>query len=73
MLKSQNMKNHLKDYLLIIDTYSHEISLMKNNGDSVNITPKRAMEWVLEGIQELECKTKAEMISILNNWNIGTK
>lgn len=61
------MKEQARNYLLEIKEEEKRCYLLKSKGE-VEITPKRAIEWVNADIDDLDCRSKKEMLEILNSW-----
>lgn len=69
MLKPEQMKEHAHRYLIEFDEISKQVVLTKDTSKSgVLISTKRAIQWVNAGVEDLECRTKEEMLELLNSW-----
>ena len=67
MLNPERMKEQAPKYQLSIDSYSKEVYLIKSSGD-VQISTKRAIGWVNAGIDDLDRRSKEQMLEILKSW-----
>lgn len=65
MRKPEQMREDAKKYLLAFG--EKEVWLVKGNG-YVEITAKRAIDWVLAGIDDLDCRSEQKMLDLLNEW-----
>lgn len=71
MLNLEQMKQAIKsnDYMLNFVETSKEVYLLKYTGD-IQLTVKRAIQWVEAGISDLDCRTQEEMLQILKSWEV---
>lgn len=67
MLTLEQMKNKLDDYQLAFVEDEKMIYLIKSKGQ-VKLSIERAIEWVNAGIDDLDCRTKNQMLELLNSW-----
>jgi hypothetical protein len=71
MVQKEQMKLEALKYLLSFETWNQTVFLVKKKG-AVKLTYQRALEWVEAGIDDLECRSKEEMIDLLNTWMENT-
>lgn len=72
MRKPEEMREEAKKYMLAFGEDSKEVWLIKRQG-YVGITAKRAIDWVLAGIDDLDCRSEKEMLDLLNQWILEGK
>ena len=65
MKSVEQMKLEAKKYLLSIDDSAGEVYLVKKSG-YVQISAKRAIDWVNAGIDDLDCRSTERLLEILN-------
>ena len=70
MLTLEQMKERVSNYMILFDEDLKEVSITKGSGQTtwVTISTKRAIEWVEAGIDDLDCRSKNEMLELLNSW-----
>lgn len=69
MLKPEQMKEQAPRFLIEFDEISKQVVLTKDTSKSgVLISTKRAIQWVNAGVEDLECRSKEEMLELLNSW-----
>lgn len=68
MLKPEQMKERANEYELYFYESAKEVYISHNGDEYVKIKPQRAKLWVEAGIQDLDCRTKQEMLDLLNSW-----
>ena len=67
MLSTAQMKEQAPNYSLCFIEDSKIVCLIKPKGD-VKLSIERAIEWVNAGIDDLDCRSKEQMLEILNSW-----
>jgi hypothetical protein len=67
MRKPEQMREDARKYMLAFGEDSKEVWLMKGQS-FVTITAKRAIDWVMAGIDDLDCRSEEEMLELLNQW-----
>ena len=67
MLNQEKMKEQVHKYQLCFIEDSKIVCLIKPKGD-VELSIERAIEWVNAGIDDLDCRSKEQMLEILNSW-----
>lgn len=69
MLSNENMRAEAKKYLIEINEEERSIAITKGRHSNwISISVTRAIEWVNAGIEDLEGKSKKQMLEILNGW-----
>lgn len=69
MLSKEKMVQQVSKYQISFDMENKEVFIAKDgNDDWVNLTYKRAIEWVEAGIDDLDCRSQEKMLTILNSW-----
>lgn len=67
MRTPEQMKGDAQKYLLAFDEDDKQVWLVKGNG-YVELRAKRAIDWVLAGINDLDCRSEEKMLEILKRW-----
>jgi len=70
MLNQEKMKEQVHKYQLCFIEDSKIVCLIKPKGD-VKLSIERAIEWVNAGIDDIDCRSKKEMLEMLNTWLEG--
>lgn len=70
MLTQLQMKEQVQNYQICFDTDRKQASIIKGSGQGtwLNISIERAIDWVNAGIDDLDCRTKEEMLTLLKSW-----
>jgi hypothetical protein len=70
MLKLEQMKEQVSNYMIEFNEVFKEVRVTKGSGqtNSVKVSIKRAMEWIEVGIKDLDCRSKQEMLDLLDSW-----
>jgi len=71
MLSPERMKEQVYNYQISFDERIKEAYVIKGSGNSskwVKVTTQRAIEWVNAGIDDIDCRSKKEMLEMLNSW-----
>lgn len=67
MLSTAQMKEQAPNYSLCFCEDVKVVYLIKSKGD-VKISIERAIEWVNAGVDDLDCRSKEQMLTLLNSW-----
>lgn len=72
MLNSVRMNEQVSKYLMSIEDDCKKVYIVKDGSQNwVKISTERAIEWVNAGIEDIDCRSKEEMLQILNSWLYG--
>lgn len=66
MLSREKMKERIKkyDWVLWFDETMRKVYL----NFEVKLSYQRALEWIEVGITDFDCRTKEQMIELINSW-----
>ena len=67
MLSLEQMKQQVEKYQLWFNEDAQRVYLLKDKGN-VKLSIVRAIDWVNAGIDDLDCRSKDEMLKLLNSW-----
>lgn len=67
MLKQEQMKEQVNKYQIEISEWNQTVYLLKPKGQ-VKLSTARAIAWVEAGIDDLDCRSKEQMLEILKSW-----
>ena len=64
------MKQEVSKYQMWFDQNDKKVFITKGSGQTtwVKVSYKRALQWVEVGIDDLDCRSKEEMIELINSW-----
>lgn len=70
MLKLEQMKEQVSNYMIEFDEVFKEVNITKGSGQTswVTVSIERAIQWVEAGIKDNDCRTKQEMLDLLESW-----
>ena len=70
MLTLEQMKERVSKYLMEFDEDLKRILITHGVGQTrwVEVTYKRARQWVEAGIDDIDCKSKEKMLELINTW-----
>ena len=70
MLSLERMKEQVKDYQIYFDESDEKVYITKGSGMTnwIKISYKRALKWINVGIDDLDCRSKQEMINLISLW-----
>ena len=72
MLSPERMKEQAPKYQIYFDEDTKEALIAKDSNQTwVKVSIKRAIDWVNAGIDDLDCRSKKEMLEMLNTWLEG--
>lgn len=67
MLSIAQMKEQAPKYQLCFVEDSKQVFLIKPKSD-MKLSSERAIEWVNAGVDDLDCRSKEQMLMLLNSW-----
>lgn len=70
MLTLEQMKKQVSKCQLSFDEENKEVWITKGTGQTnwVQLSYDRAIEWINVGIDDIDCRSKEEMLKLLNSW-----
>lgn len=71
MLNQQKMTEQVSKYQMgfVLDT--KEVFIIKDSNDEwVKVSYKRAVEWINAGIDDIDCRSKEQMLKLVSSWMI---
>lgn len=70
MLTLEQMKERVLNYQMSFDEDFKEVLITHGSGQTtwVKVSYDRAIDWVNVGIDDLDCRSKDEMLELLNKW-----
>lgn len=69
MISKDKMKQEAINYTMHFNEDFKHVSFTNGRySDWIKLSYKRAIEWVEAGVQDLDCRSKKEMLELLNQW-----